>query len=61
MKPRIKVRSMADNCHVIFNGGNWAVVHKSDIKAGLLEHVEYLRRISCNWTADQILKCVVMN
>lgn len=61
MKTRIKVRPIQNNCHVIFNGRNWAVLHVNDIKTGLLEHVEYLRRIGCNWTADQILKCVVVS
>lgn len=58
MKARIKVRPLENNCHTLFNGKDWSVVHKVDIKAGLIEHVDYLRRIGCEWSANQILKCI---
>jgi hypothetical protein len=60
-KPRIRVRVTDNNCNVIFNGKAWAVIHKNDLKNGLIEHVQYLRSIKCDWSADQILKCVRVN
>lgn len=60
MKPRIKVRALDTNCHVIFNGKDWAVIHKTDIQKseGIMSRIEYLKRIGCTWSAEQIMKCV---
>lgn len=59
-KPRIRVRALDINCHVIFNGKNSAVIHRTDAKKDLMERVEYLKSVGCNWSADQILKCIRM-
>ena len=58
MKARITVRPTGNNCYVISNGKQWSVIHKSDIKNGLMARVEELRSHGCDWSADQILKCI---
>lgn len=59
-KPRIRVRPLNGNCHVIINGRHSAVVHRIDAKKDLMDRVEYLKSIGCDWSADQILKCIRM-
>ncbi len=61
MKARIRVKALENNCHTIFNGKTWAVVHKSDIKQGLQHRIDYLNSIGCKWSAEQIMKCVRVN
>ena len=61
MKARITVRPLQNNCHVVLNGKQWAVIHKSDIKNGLMTRIEELRSHGCDWSADQILKCIRVN
>ena len=58
MKARIKVKGTENNCYTLFNGKDWIVIHRNDIKAGLMSHIDYLRRIGCDWSANRILACI---
>lgn len=62
MKARITIRqSNTTNCYTLLNGKDWAVVHALDIKHGLMNHVEKLKSYNCDFSANQLLKCIRLN
>lgn len=62
MKARITIRqSKVANCYTLLNGKTFAVVHANDIKDGLIQRVEKLKSYNCDFSADQLLKCIRLN
>lgn len=62
MKARITIRqSNTTSCYTLLNGKTFAVVHANDIKDGLMARVEKLKSYNCDFSADQLLKCIRLN
>lgn len=61
MKARITIRQSKTSCYVLLNGKTSAIVHPNDIKNGLMERVEKLKSYNCDFSANQLLKCIRLN